>query len=870
MVNKPLNLKYVYKRQRYLEKRKTVNESANMIDLSNISNRSVYKWKLENFFNNCTNYKDAISVLEFLYNNDEYELLEKYCQVVMNDIIPLVENSNLGDCLDTIRSSNIGEVNSDRLLETAKMYKSIDRIIKNHKNLSNKFKLESFSNKAKSNKERIFSICEDVDTYTISPFIKMNIALEELSYLYYSEGIDIDPSDIVYEVTDYFLLRDNNTKEDIDSYRRAINESKILPTFSDKNIKYLYTENTGNYWLSRLYNWKTDFNKTINSLVEIARDNLEDNIALSTINETLKDFSRVNSIEYNPKVIFEGIESFSGKEASNIVNLIKENNIQDIDSLVDTLNCIWEADINDEIYYADGNKERASFTSNEIDPFKVHNLIVDSQDAGEFLSTIEKTSAKESPLNIHRIKREDDNINESNIIDHIDSNEYISTVLASYSYDGNIEEAYNFINPVVQCLNNILYNKDSYAYFTLGENTFDVCLRSKYSVILSESQIMEKGFTNYEKSLICNLNEISNRLETLMETPILAIMDKLHDRKYAATITAEEAGLVYEILSPYLEAGNDNAFTDFISFCREEANPRYNYIKYTCSNIDRDNFDLYENHQERLDFCAQVMGINEDVINRAKGNLKAAVNDLNPANKIKGAIKTPGAVDYNTAHNTKDIKQNDNFINKSNIQQEPANENKPKQQKSEKKPLSLNDFRLAWNGIKGKLGKLSTKEKEFSRDLDMEFNHLCKNIESGLSTDHREEIITGQVKRSLSKSIKILITWAGIGTIAGAATSAGASVGAATFAILGPIVMWAKSAYTSRKEKMLILDEIDVELKVLEREIQRAEGSGSTKKYRALLTIQKNLQRRRQEIYYGLARKGSRIPMEPVSGLRRS
>ena len=867
MVNKPLNLKYVYKRQRYLEKRKTITESADMIDLSNVSNDSIYKWKLEMFFNNCTDYKDAISILESLYKDDRYDLLEKYCQVVMNDIIPLVENSNFGDCLDTIRSSNIGEVNSDRLLETVKMYKSIDRIIKNHKNLSNKFKLESFSNKAKSNKERIFTICEDVDTYTISPFIKMNIVLEELSYLYYSEGIDIDPSDIVYEVTDYFLLRDNNTKEDIDSYKRAINESKVLSLASDKNIRFLYTEdtNTSNYWLTRLYNWKIDPNKSIDSLVEIARDNLENNVALSTINETLKDFSRVNSIEYNPKAIFEGLDSFSHKEVSNIIGLIKENNIQDIDSLVDTLNCIWEAGVNDEIYYADGNKERMSFTSNEINPFKIHNLITDSQDAGEFLSTIEKTSAKESPLNIHRIKREDDNINENNIINHIDSNEHISTVLASYSYEGTIEEAYNFINPVVQCLNNIFYNKDSYAYFTLGENSFDVCLRSKYSVILSEAQIAEKGFTDYEKSLICNLNEISNRLETLTETPIIAIMDKLHDRKYAATITAEEAGLVYEILSPYLEAGNDNAFTDFISLCREEANPRYNYIKYTCSNIDRDSFDLYENHQERLDFCAQVMGISEDAINRAKGNLKAAVNDLNPANKIRGAIKTPGAVDYNTAHNTKEIKQANNKV--SAVQQQQPVEDKQKQ-KPDKKPLSLNDLRLAWTGIKGKLKNLSTKEKEFSRDLDMEFNHLCKGIESSLSTDHREEIITGQVKRSLSKSIKILMAWAGIGAVAGTATAAGTAIGAATFAILGPIVMWAKSAYTSRKEKMLILDEIDIELKVLEREIQRAEGSGSTKKYRALLTIQKNLQRRRQEIYYGLARKGSRIPMEPVSGLR--
>ena len=70
------------------------------------------------------------------------------------------------------------------------------------------------------------------------------------------------------------------------------------------------------------------------------------------------------------------------------------------------------------------------------------------------------------------------------------------------------------------------------------------------------------------------------------------------------------------------------------------------------------------------------------------------------------------------------------------------------------------------------------------------------------------------------------------------------------------------------KEKKLIIDEIDVELQVLEREIQRAEQSGSTKKYRQLLTIQKNIQRRRQEIYYSLAKKGRRIPMQSTQGLR--
>ena len=249
------------------------------------------------------------------------------------------------------------------------------------------------------------------------------------------------------------------------------------------------------------------------------------------------------------------------------------------------------------------------------------------------------------------------------------------------------------------------------------------------------------------------------------------------------------------------------------------------------------------------------MGIDEDTANRAKNNIKAAVNDLNPANKIKSSLKNNNEEDYNKANI------------EANKAKDTSTDNKPT---PEKKPISINDMKLAWTGVKGKLKNLSAKEKEFSRDLDMEFNHLCKSIESGLTVDHREEIITGQVKRSLSKAIKILMTWAGVGATVG--TAAGgfslAPIGAATTAILGPIVMWAKSAMTSRKEKLLILDEIDIELQVLEREIQRAEASGSTKKYRALLTIQKNLQRRRQEIYYGLARKGRKIPMQPVQGLR--
>ena len=140
----------------------------------------------------------------------------------------------------------------------------------------------------------------------------------------------------------------------------------------------------------------------------------------------------------------------------------------------------------------------------------------------------------------------------------------------------------------------------------------------------------------------------------------------------------------------------------------------------------------------------------------------------------------------------------------------------------------------------------------------MEFNHLLRTMKATYGTDHREEIITGEVNHSIAKIIKIGIALAGIGAV----------TSNFVIPIIGAVAIFARSKYLTLKEKKLILDEIDIELQVIEREISRAEQSGSTKKYRQLLTIQKNMQRRRQEIYYDLARKGNRIPMASTKGLR--
>lgn len=935
MVNKPLDMKYVYKRDRYLEKRRSLDESSQSIIDKFLTLESPNRYQIESFFNNCPPYKDAISLLETFYSDNMFKLLESSVQKVVNEVIPTIENRNLSDFIDLVESSDIGESNKDKLISEAKLYKSVDRIRKNHKNLSKKFTLEVFTNKAKSDKDKFFSICEMVDTYQLSNYIKMNIVLEETGYVSYMEGVHVNPESMVENVLNYFLLKEDNTTEDINSYLECINKSKVIPYGSDSRIKWFteFADNSAHVYdmldrfnldISdceyRLNEWKVLPTKNTSTLLEMIQDNLSNIGALRNIIETYNDFNRINEKESELSSFIENMDcNISRVEATNIMNIIKENALsEDLNPIIESLNMIMEENINDDVYTNSkvDKDDPMTFSSDEIDKFKMHNLITDAQSAGEFLDQVYKSSSKETPLDLHKVLSSDydyDKIfKESSVIDYVDNSDHISLPIRSYTYNESSKDAlYEFANNVNNCINNILYRKDTMSYYILGENTLDFYIRTKYNVLLTESELYTKGFSNYEKRSICDINRISSLMESFIDSPLPAIMNKLQDRNYAATISVDEAVLVFDILSPYLE-GSD-AVSEFVNMCREEDNPNYRMIKINCHNIMNEGFNIDDDHLSRLNLCTDIMGLNESIINKAKENIKSAVKDLDPTGKLKkkdeqnkdkkvssnsvseekeddksSSVKDSKAVDNKEESSKDEKKEADNKINNTSKEnnngdvkdfKSNASSNESKEDdksstmksnasgvKEEKKGITITDAKLAWQGVKSKLKSASAKEKEISRDVDMEFNNLCKNIENATTVDHREEIITGQVNRSLSKIVKMAIGLAGVGATAGVAlhSSAAAVAIPAFMAITG----FAKSAHTSYKEKKLILDEIDIELQVLEREISRAESSGSTKKYRQLLTIQKNLQRRRQEIYYNLAKHGRKIPMQSTTGLR--
>ena len=179
-----------------------------------------------------------------------------------------------------------------------------------------------------------------------------------------------------------------------------------------------------------------------------------------------------------------------------------------------------------------------------------------------------------------------------------------------------------------------------------------------------------------------------------------------------------------------------------------------------------------------------------------------------------------------------------------NIQEEVLNEK-----------FNLNTVKLALQNAKAKLRDLSTKEKSMWQSVDAAGSGLVKSIEKAMTSDRREAIIKGSIIPSFSKCIKGAIALTGVGILFGPMNALIAAVGGL-----------AVSKTLNARERKLLFDEIDTELKVVEKEIELAQNDGNMKKYRFLLNYQKKLTREYQRIRYGLKVSGRDIPPAVIPG----
>lgn len=149
-----------------------------------------------------------------------------------------------------------------------------------------------------------------------------------------------------------------------------------------------------------------------------------------------------------------------------------------------------------------------------------------------------------------------------------------------------------------------------------------------------------------------------------------------------------------------------------------------------------------------------------------------------------------------------------------------------------------NTVKLAMNKLKKAAVNLSDKEKKISNDIDVSMASISRGLEDALRNDNRESIIKGRILPSASKTIKIALT-------VGAAWAISPAI-----AVIGALGAFACSTKLKAKERQLVLDDIEIELKMCERYLRMAEDKNDMEAIRQIETTQRNLERQRQRIKY--------------------
>ena len=150
----------------------------------------------------------------------------------------------------------------------------------------------------------------------------------------------------------------------------------------------------------------------------------------------------------------------------------------------------------------------------------------------------------------------------------------------------------------------------------------------------------------------------------------------------------------------------------------------------------------------------------------------------------------------------------------------------------------MNSLKLASEKLKKNLIKLSDKDKQISKSVDVSLSQFRKAMENTLTNENREAVIKGSVLPSSSKIIKLAITTGALWLVNPA------------IAVITALGYLGLSAKHKAKERQLILDELDVELKMCEKYKDIAESKNDMNALKQLMTIEKNLKRQEQRIRY--------------------
>lgn len=802
---------------------------------------------------------DCIEVLEEQYSTNPHpsnmkELEDAFCNEVVSRLPNINKSYTRNDMIrleSSVINSNLPQVLKDRVKDKITKNKISDRIIENHNIISQNFDISSYISKFKFNKcdknILIERVCSLVDQFDSKLYAKVNTAIEETVYLFQKEDIVYDEREIVNTITEYFMI-DNITPYDVSNIYKVVTENHCIDVVGvgkektyDELIKdYISTPHKNpekfHNLIESVLNLNTiDIIKGFPSLLGIfetmiIKENelvpvLLDPITISEIYDSIR--TRINEPYYRDLLtsISESINNVV-KQDTIPLQEFGDNIVINMNKYNDRLIGLKESIDNElDIVYPYSNIENmvencdTVISLYEFSFFKFNNILNTAWKIDRFLAEKIKGLKNKTKGKIKGVKgkiKELLGIKES-VYDMITAEHYIDYCASIIEMDttGDMSDCYKVLEETCDYINRYIAEDDMRVYYIIHPGKVEIHLKENCKVNLNKEE-SEEIEDNKSEDIIEGFVESMYNKDIMMgidPKPINDIIEEavvLFSRNNDATLfnffveACEVLGLEQSTVKEmaeriYNNCGNIDDITEFS-------------LKASSSII---NYEACENTP--FNICMEAYSIMDSILEDAK---RSNDNNKDKEEKLK---ETNKKVDK--------LKQNKEEIDKDD------NKRKENDTKEKKKVDPATNIKLYFQGLKKSVKDLGSKGKQLTNNANAAFDRLARACKDALVSDRREAIIKGSVIPSFSKSCKLAVGLAGIAKFASPAT--------ALVTAIGGLVA---SKSLTRKERALLLDEIDVELEMIEKEIQLAESKNQLKKLRKLMLIKKDLQREYQRI----------------------
>lgn len=804
-------------------------------------------------------------IIEKLIDIDNMKLADDLVSMYASQIVPYVDN--LKGILEYLHRYTLTENQKKIITDSVNEYIVADRILINHNSISHRFNIETEYCKlrARGLKEVVEFCVRMIDTYDLAAYKKLNICIEELTYLFGKYGDSFDSGLMVEYLMRYFLLMYKYLSfKDLQNYRKVLEESACLEKEDLNNVQYLYQSFTNVDF--------DDVNSYINAFLvshEKSIEGLENTIAhcmncrfgsinanfdklllllwdiykLDLFGDEIESVYR-NNFEIMSSSMIQNIEEFVNglaktytKDILDKIALVRSqiNIISSMDckeycekvvyfshlldnmnaDLTDLYNRLYDITNLSEIEFV--NSENSNCISlNEFKIFKFHNLVKAAMNLDNFLKIKSRKMYEKGANKTRKIMKKVKDVlfgESTNIYEYIGEDSKVDICVAQYYIDENsLPEIHQFFAEVCKEFNDrlVVENNTARCYYIINPGIAEIHIKESTMISMEEndwelvkkSNIPELDVYIEELATLESFNELYENI--IEEDGPINIDSKITNLTNASNLSLEHFEIALEALSLLNMSKNDIEI-----FGEKFSNYRYNCILESGS---ENNFKI---ESKKIDSLVEHWNPEQDV----------------PMDIQLEAYQILCAV----------LESSDN------------------QNKDKKNPFSginMNSIKLYLEGLKSKFKDLDQKQKELCRNTDNTVRRLVKAMHDALISDRREAIIKGSVIPSFSKCVKICIALAGIAKFASPMAAICIAVGG-----------FAMSKKLTKKERILLLDEIETELEVVEKEISMAESKNQMKKYRALLKYKKDLQRQYQRIRYNV-RVGKDILPNSTAGIK--